>query len=144
MDLATQKTVLYQSLTNSQDLYNKYVQLAGNSGGAIQNSQLLASQKVDLKNQLVALTTEAETLNREFIDRSEAAPIKATFLKRIGFSTTQDWVLASFFGSYVLGWLVLFIYIIRYSTQITQGLLVATILAVILGAAISSLLLYFA
>ena len=67
-----------------------------------------------LQAELQSLKVANNTYNREYQDRIEAGQMK---IDRPGFQTTQDLVLAWFFGSYLLMILLLCIYMVRYTRQ---------------------------
>ena len=127
LDTNAKITVLRGALTQAQDLFTQYRQVIGSNAGGITNMGVLKSQQMALNSELKSLTATADTLNTEFQDRNGSAP------KGTGFSTKQDWILASFFISYAFAPLVVIIYILRYSTKKLQGILIVVIVSIVLG-----------
>jgi len=138
LDLNAQKTLLKHTLGSTcQDLFTQYMQIKGAQASAISNNKILTSQKVDLNGKLEALRTEADTLNQEYLDRSQGSP---TLLQRYGFSTQQDWILLFFFLSYGFACLVFIIFILKNSASKIKGTMIFIFIAIVIGITIAGTL----
>jgi hypothetical protein len=139
LDQKAQITLLKHTLGSTcQDLYTQYSQLKGTQADAINNNKILTSQKVNLTNKLEALRTEADTLNQEYLDRSQGG--SPTLLQRYGLSTQQDWILFLFFFSYGFMCLVFIIFILQRSAAKMQGVVIFIMIAVVIGITIAGTL----
>ena len=133
-DLDTNGTITvlkHTLLSTCQDLFTQYQQLMMTQGASDQNTRVLKSSIVDLKNELKEATATTDTLNAEVTDRSTAR--KPTTLQRWGVSTQQDWVLLVFFASYALLSLVGLSYVAMYSAKKMHGLGVTSLCLVAVG-----------
>jgi len=136
LDLNAQKTLLKHTIGSTcQDLFTQYLQIKGTQAGAISNNKILTSQKVDLNAKLESLKTEADTLNQEYLDRSQGK--SPTFLQKYGISTQQDWILLFFFSAYGFACLLFIIFILKNSAAKIQGTLVFLMIAVVIGITIA-------
>ena len=136
-------TVLKHTLLSTcQDLFTQYQQLMSTQGASNQNTRVLQSSIVDLKNELREISATTDTLNAEFTDRSHAKSV--TTLQKWGVSTHQDWVLLIFFASYTLMSLVGLSYIALYSTQKIQGIAVISLCLIAVCYVISMIIKRFA
>jgi len=139
LDLNAQITLLKHTVGSTcQDLFTQYSQLKGTQAGAISNNNILNSQKLDLTNELEALRAEADTLNQEYLDRSQGK--SPSLLQKQGLSTQQDWVLFFFFSSYGFACLVFIIFILKNSAAKIQGVMIFIMIAVVIGITIAGTL----
>jgi hypothetical protein len=105
-------TSLFITLPNQYSIYSAQ---SSNSGSYMADSRNIDNNIQALNLQLQDLDRQEQTYDREFLDRKNN-PSKKGFFHKIGLRTTEDFVLAYFFFSYVMFFLILFIMIQFYST----------------------------
>jgi hypothetical protein len=108
--VATTKAELLELQTD----YTTYMQSLASQRGSIEQDGEMTETEKGLRQELHMIQTANDTYNREYQDRVAAG---ANRLVRPGLQTTQDLILAWFFGSYILLSLLLMIYVIRYTEQ---------------------------
>ena len=72
----------------------------------------------DLKGENLILDSQEETYNEMYINAKEN-PTNFSLFSKLGLRTTQDWVLAYFFFSYILFSVITMITVIKQSQQKT-------------------------
>jgi hypothetical protein len=113
MALAESINSLFLNLTTMYSIYS--IQNASISS-YLNESDSLDKQLQKLNLQLQELTRQEETYDREFLDRKQNPPNRGIFYK-VGLRTTEDWVIAYFFFSYMMFVIVLLTYVLIYSTK---------------------------
>ena len=105
--VATEKAALLEADTSYKDSRQK---LASQRGSIIETGEL-SEEESSLRAQLRDIKSANETYNREYQDRVDAGITQ----KSPKLQTTQDIVLAAFFGSYAILIFLVFIYILRFT-----------------------------
>ena len=123
-----------------QNLYSSYSQQASSISSYLPESDNLDRQIQKQNLQLQDLTRQEETYDREFLDRKQN-PSNTGIFYRIGLRTTEDWVFAYFFFSYMIFVLILLLYVLRHSTKKIYAAAAVTGIGTLFGI-LSTFLLY--
>lgn len=123
--------------TTAVNLKNQHAMVSGSQQTNLQVANALQAQQTALRSELVNIQKSADTYDREFLDRRANGEGTLGPLAIRGFSTTQDFVLAGFFVSYVLASLSLLIYIVYSSNQKGLMALLVLFMSVVFGVFIS-------
>ena len=123
-----------------QNLYSSYSQQASSISSYLPESDNLDRQIQKQNLQLQDLTRQEEIYDREFLDRKQN-PSNTGIFYRIGLRTTEDWVFAYFFFSYMIFVLILLFYVLRYSTKKIYAVATVTGIGILFGI-LSTFLLY--
>ena len=123
-----------------QNLYSSYSQQASSISSYLPESDNLDRQLQKQNLQLHDLTRQEEIYDREFLDRKQN-PSNTGIFYRIGLRTTEDWVFAYFFFSYMIFVLILLFYVLRYSTKKIYAVATVTGIGILFGI-LSTFLLY--
>jgi hypothetical protein len=107
--LATEKAALLNADTSHRD----YMQKLASQQGSIIETGGLSEEESSLRAELRNLKSANDTYNREYQDRVDAG-ITQTSPK---LQTTQYVVLAAFFGSYLIMFVLVFVYLLRFTQQ---------------------------
>ena len=106
------------------------------------NKQILTAKIVNLQNKLTKISSEVDTLNTEFGDRSAArTPSK---WGAMGLNSKQDWIFLAFFASYALLCLVILTYTVLYMEQKMQAAFMVVLAQLVIGIMISGVIKYYA
>ena len=123
-----------------QNLYSSYSTQASSISSYLPESDNLDRQIQKQNLQLQDLTRQEETYDREFLDRKQN-PSNTGIFYRIGLRTTEDWVFAYFFFSYMIFVLILLLYVLRHSTKKIYAVATVTGIGILFGI-LSTFLLY--
>lgn len=103
-----------------------------------ENSALL-EEASELDRKLQEYDRIENAYDREFMDRKNN-PVSRGFFTNIGLLTTQDWVLAFFFLSYVIFSIVIFIKIVFKADDKPKASIFVFIITVVLGITMTSII----
>ena len=106
-DFQARKTVVRQSLTDTDGVYRDYVLLKNNSASATAQNNSLQGELDQLKSRLANIRQEGEKYDREFLDYSSNG---ANAFSYFGVRTSDEWALFIFFVSYVFLAICIIIY----------------------------------
>jgi len=103
--------------------FTQYQILKNSSNGGVAYTSML--QKLhgdvnDLKGELMILDSQEETYNEMYLNAKEN-PTNFGLFSKLGLRTTQDWVIAYFFFSYILFSIFTMITVIKQSEQKTMA-----------------------
>jgi len=102
--------------------FTHYQMLKKSSNGGVVYTTILQNLQGsvnDLKGEISILDSQEETYNQMYLNAKEN-PTNFSLFSKLGVRTTQDWVLAYFFFSYVLFSVFLIITVIKQSEQKTM------------------------
>ena len=111
-DPAAPITSLGPTLRNQYAIYSTQ---SPNNASYLADSKNLDNKIQGLNLQLQQINRQEETYDREFLDR-KSNPSKKGFLYRMGLRTTEDFVFAYFFFSYIIFFFILLVTVQLYST----------------------------
>ena len=115
--------------------FTQYQILKNSSNGGVAYTSML--QKLhgdvnDLKGELMILDSQEETYNEMYLNAKEN-PTNFGLFSKLGLRTTQDWVIAYFFFSYILFSIFTMITVIKQSEQKTMAGLAVFGIAFVIG-----------
>lgn len=142
-------TTLNTLLTNTApSLFTQYDQQRQNQAALTTQKGELDMKVTELRARLRSIDSSADTYDREFLDRtrlgSPGGERVPSFFARNGLSTFQDWLLAGFFGVYVLLSILLTAYVGIASTKKVQAVSMVAGTSFVLGIMIAALIRRFA
>jgi len=136
---STANNMLNNTTTN---LFQQYT-AAKNAGTALSNQNSgLQAEVVQLGAKLAAIKKEADTYDREFLDRSADKKPPGFFSSR-GISTFQDWILLIFYIAYAAICASLVIYAVTRPGGTFQEAFTVLLVSVVVGVMMSAVILRF-
>ena len=136
---STANNMLNNTVTN---LFQQYT-AAKNAGSGLSNQNSgLQGEVVQLGAKLAAIKKEADTYDREFLDRSADRKPRGFFSSR-GISTFQDWILLIFYIAYGAICASLVIYAIGRPGGTFQEAFTVLLVSVVVGVMMSAVILRF-
>jgi len=98
----------------------------------------LKTEESDINRKLQELDRIEDTYDREFLDRKNNTK-KVGLVSKLGLVTTQDWVLALFFLSYVIFTIALFITIVKGAQNKIKAIIFVFCLTGVLGMVLTTM-----
>ena len=118
------RSSIQTNLLGIQYVYGTYLNNLPNITPYQQESETLAIEVSELDRKLQELDRIEEVYDREFIDRKKN-PSSFGLLSKVGLQTTQDWVLAFFFLSYIIFSILFIVMIVMGAEKKMKGLIFA-------------------
>jgi hypothetical protein len=136
-DLTLRKNNALSLLASLQDMVGEYGIVNSNMGNAEELTTQLTKTVTQLEGKIADSDNAISTYEQEFIERKQVVPAQPNL------KTLQDYVLAFFFGSYLLVSIFISLYIGR-STRNTPTSIVAFLVMGAVGVMISQVILRYA
>ena len=114
------RSSIQTNLLGIQYVYGTYMNNLPNITPYQQESETLALEVSELDRKLQELDRIEEVYDREFLDRKKN-PSSFGLLSKVGLQTTQDWVLAFFFLSYIIFSVLFIVMIVIGAENKTKG-----------------------
>jgi hypothetical protein len=137
------QTEIEASIVELQDLYPNYLSNIQNKIPNQLARNTLTSELSDTNRALEEYDRVEEVYDREFIDRTENPPSVGLF-SNLGLITTQDWVLAYFYISYILFSILFFIVTIKSVKHKMPAAIFILFITFIVGVLITTMITKFA
>jgi len=130
---------IQSSLTDLQYIFVVYLANLPNMASYKAESTALLEEASELDRQLQEYDRIENAYDREFMDRKNN-PVSRGFFTNMGLLTTQDWVLAFFFLSYIIFSIVIFIKIVLNAGDKMKASAFVFVITCVLGITMTSII----